>query len=154
MTGGLPYARSDNNISKFWHPTLRYVYRLLAMTIFGQGEPTQVAQAELGLLRASVVPGPTRPHLFVQKCLEIQKSPTRKVSIGAMITILVWNHGIEFPEDYESLSTSASISYDYATLRSVKFFYYKENQGPYLVRPNRRTLSLPPQPHTMFMGLL
>ena len=110
MTGGLPYARSDNNISKFWHPTLRYVYRLLAMTIFGQGEPTQVAQAELGLLRASVVLGTTRLHLFVQKCLEIQKSPTGKISIGGIITIHVWNHGIEFVEVYKSLSASASIS--------------------------------------------
>ena len=67
-----------------------------------------------------------------------------------MITILVWNHGIEFPEGCASLATNASIRYDYATLRRVKFFYYKGNQGHYLVCPNGHTLSLPPQPDTLF----
>ena len=143
MTKGLPYAHSGNKISKIWHHGLRYVYRLLAMTIFGQGEPTQVGQFELGLLRALVIPVATRPlwvQLSIQKWLEIQKSPIGKISIGGMITILVWNHRNEFPEDYESLATSASNNYDYSTLRRVKFFYYKGNQGQSWKKEKRKNM--------------
>lgn len=153
MTESLAYARTGNKISKIWPLAFRYVYRLLAMTIFGQGEPTQVAEAELALLRALAIPRPTRLNwvqLFVQNCLEIQKSPTSKISIGGMINQLVWNHGIEIPQDCATLSTNASISYDYTTLRRVKFFYCKGNQDPYLVCLNGHLLSLPPQPDTLF----
>ena len=126
---------------------------LLAITIFGQGKPTQVVQFKQDFLDSWQIPEPTRPqwvHLFVQNFLEVQKSPTCKIWIGGMITILVWNHGIEYSEGCTSLATSANIRYDYATLCRVKFFYSKRNQGPYLVCPNGRTFSLPPQPDTLF----
>ena len=64
--------------------------------------------------------------------------------------MLTWSLGIEFPENCETLTTTTSTYYDYATLRRAKFFYYKGRDGPYLVCPNGRTLSLPPRPRTLF----
>ena len=75
------------------------------MTIFGQGEPTQVGQFELGYFYALAVLGPTHPnraHLFVQKCLQIRKSPIGKILVGGMIIILICSLGIEFLEDYKT----------------------------------------------------
>ena len=64
--------------------------------------------------------------------------------------MVTWSVSIEFPENCETLTTTASIYYDYATLRRVKFFYYTGRDGPYLICPNGHTLSLPSRPCTLF----
>ena len=50
-TANRPYKVSGNKISYIYHPALRYIFRLLAMTIFGQGEPRVVSKGELACLR-------------------------------------------------------------------------------------------------------
>ena len=94
------------------------------MTIFGQGEPTQVAIGELALLRALAILHRTRPNwvkLFIGRCIPIQSSPTGKFSLGGFITLLINHLGVDVPEHCAVLHTTASFYYDFATLHRPKF---------------------------------
>jgi hypothetical protein len=123
------------------------------MTVFGQGEPTQVQQSELGHFYALCTPDypvPNWVHLFVSQCLDIRTSDKGKISIGGMVHLLVQSLGIEIPDDYATLDTTAGNTYDFAALKHIKFFIYRGREGPYFPCPNGQMLYLPPTPRHMF----
>ena len=91
----------DISSSTFRHPALRYVHRLLAMTVFAHGEPTKLSKTDLRLLWAFTKDSRGTPDwvdVWVTRCIklsELKKRSTGKISVGGMVTLLANELGVE-----------------------------------------------------------
>lgn len=68
-----------------------------------------------------------------------------------MITLLIDHLGVDVPEHYTVLDTTASSYYDFTTLSRSKFLYFRSaRDDPHFVAPNGRLIALPTEPPTIF----
>ncbi|KAL2939081.1 Methylenetetrahydrofolate--tRNA-(uracil-5-)-methyltransferase TrmFO 1 [Bienertia sinuspersici] len=106
ITNGLVWhARCKS--SSIPHPALRFVHRLLAMTLFCHGEPTHLPKFDLKCLWAMTPEGvgcPDWVEIFVANCLELSRKEKGKISMGGMVTLLANYLDIGVPTDEEGNS--------------------------------------------------
>ncbi|KAL2942937.1 3-(3-hydroxy-phenyl)propionate/3-hydroxycinnamic acid hydroxylase [Bienertia sinuspersici] len=89
------------------HPALRFVHRLLAMTLFCHGEPTHLPKFDLKCLWAMTPEGvgcPDWVEIFVANCLELSRKEKGKISMGGVVTLLANYLDIGVPTDEEGNS--------------------------------------------------
>ncbi|KAL2923205.1 hypothetical protein RDABS01_014696, partial [Bienertia sinuspersici] len=106
ITNGLVWhARCKS--SSIPHPALRFVHRLLVMTLFCHGEPTHLPKFDLKCLWAMTLEGvgcPDWVEIFVANCLELLRKENGKISMGGMVTLLANYLDIGVPTDEEGNS--------------------------------------------------
>ena len=93
---------------------------------------------------------PDRVNIFVDRCLDLQKSNRGKIGMGGMVTLQVLYLGIDIPDNVPRLATTTIIFYDKPTLRSVRFLQYWQTYTRSLMIPNGRIVSFPPILETVF----
>ena len=100
---GLPKSNSSTG-SRIPHPVIRYIQRLLAGTLFCQGEVGKLTDLQLKCICTMLGRSDSSPpwhKIFIQHLLKQANSKSGKLTMGGMITAIADSLNIPPPVDEE-----------------------------------------------------
>lgn len=89
---GKPLMKKFMKAHTLSHPAWKLFYRGLSMTFFGNGEPSQMSQSMVAMMRTAMPNCNVIPDwigYFIRKCEGIALAKSGNISVGGMITFIV-----------------------------------------------------------------
>lgn len=115
------YNPRYSKASQIRNHSLRYLHRVMSMSIFGRGESTGVVnRIELLILWAMVNNVQVNTGAwFLKHLLNVAKNPTGKICVGGLLTAIAVNFGFQ-PQAHPHPPVPGSVLVDISTLLNMK----------------------------------